>query len=162
MDKATPTESARARRAGFANNQKVFFITELNGQRRSSGYRIRKNDTVYNEIPARLVETHQRFDMVSKDGYRISQDVIRKDIVDARTGAALYESERTEMNGEIVTRTISIFNGVATFSDDSVQNKPEETVPVPEGVMFTVDTVWLAQQNPDIGDTFTKRFLTGD
>ena len=162
LDKATPTESARARRAGFANNQKVFFITELNGQRRSSGYRIRKNDTIYNEVPARLVETHQRFDMVSKDGYRISQDVTRKDIVDARTGAALYESERTEMNGEVVTRTISIYNGVATFRDDSNKENGEQTVPVPEGVMFTVDTVWLAQQNPDIGDTFTKKVLDRD
>ncbi len=159
LDKATPTEAARARRAGFDENQKVFFITELDGQRRSSGYRVRKNDTIYNEIPARLVETNQSFDMVSKGGFRISQNVLRRTIVDSRTGAALYESERTEMGGDVTTRTISVYNGLATFTEDGPNGKSEDTINVPEGVMFGVDTVWVAQQNPDIGDSFTKKVI---
>ena len=159
LDKATPTEAARARRAGFEDNQKVFFITELDGQRRSSGYRLRKSKTVYNEIPARMLETHQRFDMLSKSGYRVSQTVTRKTITNLKTGAALYESERTEMNGVTTTKTISIYNGVATFSENNENGNYEDKVSVPQNVMFNVDTYWLAQQNPDIGDSFTKSVL---
>lgn len=159
LDKATPTESARARRAGFSDNQKVFFITELDGQRRSSGYRIRKSETVYNEVPARLVETHQRFDMVSGQGYRVSQSVITKSIVDARDGSALYESERTDSNGVTTTKTISIYEGMATFTENNENGNSEEKIAVPAGVMFNIDTVWLAKQNPDIGDTFTRSVI---
>ena len=159
LDKATPTEAARARRAGFQDNQKVFFITELDGQRRSSGFRLRKSDTVYNEVPARMLETHQRFDMLSKSGYRVSQTVTRKTITNLKTGAALYESERTVMNGVTTTKTISLYNGVAIFSENNEDGNFEDKVSVPQDVMFNVDTFWLARQNPDIGDSFTKAVL---
>ncbi len=162
LDKATPTESARARRAGFMDKEKVFFITELDGKRRSSGYRVRKSDTVYNEQPARLLETHQRFDMVSKQGYRISQLVTRKTIVAVADGSALYESERSELNGQTTQRTISVYDGVARFTESGPDGESEDVIEVPPGVMFAIDSVWLAQQNPDIGDTFTRKIIDRD
>ena len=159
LDKATPTESARARRAGLTEGKKVFFITEVDGLRKSSGYRIRKDDTTYNQVSARLLETYQRFDMVSKQGYRVSQDLQRKTIAANDDGRALYLSERIDTGDGLVTRSVSVYGGIAKFIENTEEGTSEEEIEVPENVMFGIDSVWLARQNPDIGDTFERKVI---
>lgn len=154
IDKASPTEASRARRAGFTPGKKVYFVTEINNQRRSSGYRMSK-ETEFNSRPGRLLESSQKFEIVSREGQRLQQVITRKVISDPATSEAIYSSEKVNRNGVITKKSVTVTNGVAIFNEDNVESE----VPVPANVLFSLDPHWIILQNPDIGDSFTAKVL---
>lgn len=160
IDKATPTDSARARRVGIKPGEPINFVTELDGQRRSTGTRTRKETTFANQ-PAELLETRQVFDLVSRDGQRFEQVVTRKIITAAKTGAALYSSETVTGGGQESSSSITIVDGVARISESGPEGEKKYEVAVPPEVLFSVNPTWVLSKKPDIGDRFDAIVLDG-
>lgn len=158
IDKATPTEAARARRAGLRKDEEIYFVTELDGQRRSSGVRLRK-DTSFRDIPADLLETRQTFHMVSREGQRVEQTITRRVITTANRGEALYSSETIVSGGKETQATITIVDGQARFTDNAEGGAGDGAVPVPPGVLFGINPQWVLAQNPDVGNRFTAQVI---
>lgn len=153
LDKATPTESARARRIGLKPGEPINFVTELDGQRRSTGTRIRK-ETTFADQPAELLETRQVFDLVSRDGQRIEQIVTRKVITAAKSGVALYSAETVESGGQETKTSITIVDGLAKIDEAGPDGTKNSTVNVPPETLFSINPIWILNKKPDIGDRY--------
>lgn len=158
IDKATPTEGARARRAGFRPGEPISFVTELDGQRRSKGTRTRK-ETTFSDKPAELLEIRQTFDLVSRDGQRVEQVVTRRVITATGTGEALYSSETTSGGGRESSTSITVSDGKAKFAEKGPDGDKEFSIPVPPKVLFGINPTWILASKPDIGNSLTAEVI---
>ncbi len=158
IDRATPTDGARARRAGFKAGEPVYFVTEIDGRRSSTGTRTRKLTSFRNQ-EADLLEVQQTFELVSRDGARIAQDISKKVITARDTGTALYSSEVVTRNNSRRQTSITIVGSEAKVR--VVDNGQEEdySIKVPDGVLFGVNPQWILAKSPDLGSTFTVNVI---
>ncbi len=140
----------------LADNKPVFFVVEINGQRRSHGYRVRKH-TAYRNFDAILTETVQTTEVI-RNSTRYVQNITRK-VITATDGAALYSTEVTLSGGEKKTKTVTISDGFAEFESYGAGETENKKVPVPRGVMFGIEPDWLLHQRLRVGQTLETTVL---
>ncbi len=156
-----PTAAARYKEAGIVEGRRVYFVTEINGNRVSSGYRVREK-TTYNNLPATVIKTHFTFQNM-RNAALFKEVHDRKVIIARDSGIALYSSNVVTSEGRKKAETVSIARGKAIFETrESGKEDKRFEMAVPRGVRFGIEPEWLIYKGPKEGRTFTTMVLDKD
>lgn len=166
-----PRADAAARKVGLVPGKRVYFVTEVNGQRWSSGYRMR-TETEWRRgrgrIKAWKIETVSEVERII-NGQRLAIESRKTEITDRQTGAALYAyAEEKGPNGS-ESRTVTVTPAKAIFETRSGEGPAKRSeLPLNREVFFNVSPDWILSQGPREGayyevpvlDKESKRVMT--
>lgn len=124
------------------------FVIEIDGHSAGRGY-FTRSQTTFNGRAALMTEIHQTF----ADARRPHADFIRI-ISDAATRESLFLTENLTVNGEQVTRTVTLGNHKAVFRTPGKENANFD-LPVPEGALLAVTPEWILSRQPEADMRFT-------
>jgi len=138
------------------DGQRIHFVTEELGQRRSRGWRIRRR-TTWRRRECFAVESFRLREM-SREG-RVFREEIREKSLSAQNGAALFTEEVKLAGEERTVRSVTVWEGTATLALSGSDGSRNETLAVPEGVLFGIHPDWLVRQDLAPNRTFELRVL---
>ncbi|MCX7933672.1 MAG: transglutaminase-like domain-containing protein [Planctomycetota bacterium] len=139
-----------------ADGEKVYFVTEDRGERRSRGYRVRTCST-YKGQPCVVVET-RKIREFQRDNQIFSEET-RQRIITAPNGAALFSEELAIAGDERREERVTIEKDQAVIETIGPEGRKRRSIKVPAGVLFSIHPQWLIAQGVIAGQEYQAPVL---
>jgi hypothetical protein len=135
------------------------FVIEIGGRRRSEGSRARRRVS-HRGLNCFETVTRQRTTRVRDD--EVFERVVRRRVITGPHMEAMRFHEVVEEGGTRRELVITVENGVAEFESfgEEMGKGQIERVPVPGGVLFSLNAPWLAMQELEPDRTFRAAVLS--
>ena len=155
VGKAVPG-GARAGALGSREGERVYFVVEERGMRRSRGYQVRQRSR-FRGHDCVVVQRILKQELMRDNATFVK--TTRSKVITATSGAALYAAENSVNGTERREETLTIGQGEAVFETTGPGGTRKAKLAIPRGTMFGIEPTWLVKRQLKPEATFRRQVL---